>query len=226
MPKVIRLCKIPAMPNNKDKQTKSTENAPETDVETLPYTGELTQEREPPLGHALFRVMRALVFDDRPVPELDALPLAQLRLLMSVYYSPNSTMKDFSERLIVSQSTVTQLAERLVKRDLVVRLQDAHDRRVIRLRTSAHGQDLVGQADSTRKATLRKAWYALNPAEQAQLEQALALLGDWGEKIRAEEGRPLPPLPASVPGIDNPQTKNEDPQTKPVDLMTRRVRGR
>ena len=189
-------------------------------------TGAAAHGPEPPLGFALFRVMRALVFDDRPVPELDALPLGQLRLLMSVYYGPNSTMKDFSERLNVSQSTVTQLAERLVKRGLVVRLMDASDRRVIRLHTSAHGQDLVGQADATRKATLRKVWHALAPSEQILMEQALALLGDWGEKIRAQEGRPLPPLPDLPTDKHHHQMTNEDPQTKPVDLMTRRVRGR
>src|ERR1051326_4791352 len=74
---------------------------------------------QPPLGRALFRVMRAMVFDDRPAAELDALPLAQLRLLWVVHFCQDATMKDFSERLGVSQSTVTQLADRLVKRNLV-----------------------------------------------------------------------------------------------------------
>src|SRR5882672_5253483 len=116
------------MPNNKDIQTELAPGIPEAPEVPVPETGIDLTEPEPPLEHALFRVMRALVFDDRPVPELDALPLAQLRLLMSVYYGPNSTMKDFSERLNVSQSTVTQLAERLVKRGLVVRRMDANDR--------------------------------------------------------------------------------------------------
>ena len=183
-------------------------------------------QAEPPLGRALFRVMRSLVFDDKPVPELDALPLAQLSLLMSVYYGPNSTMKDFSERLNVSQSTVTQLAERLVKRGMVVRLLDANDRRVVRLHTSAHGQQLVGQSDAARKAMHQKVWLALVPAEQKLVEQALDLLGEWGEQIRIQEGRPLPALPEPCPRPDDDQTTNDDPQTKPVDLMTRRVRGR
>ena len=214
------------MPNNKDKKTRSALDMPQRPEDSAQDTGSFPPEPEPPLGHALFRVMRALVFDDRPVPELDALPLAQLRLLMSVYYSPKSTMKDFSERLNVSQSTVTQLAERLVKRGFVVRLLDASDRRVIRLHTSVQGQSLVGQADSTRKATLRKVWFSLAPSEQENLKQALTLLGEWGEKIRAEEGRPVPPLPKSVLGQHDLRQTSEDPQTKPVDLMTRRVRGR
>ena len=208
-----------------DEQKESGASLPGSADEIESWTDEPCREQEPPLGHALFRVMRALVFDDRPVPELDALPLGQLRLLMSVYYGPKSTMKDFSERLNVSQSTVTQLAERLVKRGLVVRIMDANDRRVIRLHTSPHGQDLVGQADATRRATLRKVWFSLAPAEQALLEQALGLLGDWGEKIRAEEGRPLPPLPNAFTKQADQGVTHESPQTKPVDLMTRRVRG-
>jgi DNA-binding MarR family transcriptional regulator len=210
------------MPNNQDKQTESGHHvSPKAEGS---HTEANLPPPEPPLGRALFRVMRTLVFDDKPVPELDALPLAQLRLLMSVYYGPNSTMKEFSERLNVSQSTVTQLAERLVKRGMVVRLLDATDRRVIRLHTSALGQELVGQSDATRKAMHRKVWSALAPAEQKLVEQALDLLGESGEKIRAQEGRPVPPFPDSCP--DDDQLPNDDPQTKPVDLMTRRVRGR
>jgi DNA-binding MarR family transcriptional regulator len=214
------------MPNNQDKLTESAGEISERKALPGAASPGAAFDREPPLGHALFRVMRALVFDDRPVPELDALPLAQLRLLMSVYYAPNATMKEFSERLNVSQSTVTQLAERLVTRGLVVRRMDASDRRVIRLETSPQGQDLVGQADATRRATLRKVWSALAPAEQARLDEALTLLADWGEKIRADEGRPLPPFTDFRPGTQNQREANEDLQTKPVDLMTRRVRGR
>ena len=206
------------MPNNQDKQTDS--GSRRTGPPNAPA------DPEPPLGRALFRVMRSLVFDDKPVPDLDALPLAQLRLLMSVYYGPNSTMKEFSERLNVSQSTVTQLAERLVKRGMVVRLLDSNDRRVIRLHTSAHGQQLVGQSDAARKTTHRKVWLALAPDEQKLVEQALDLLGEWGEKIRTQEGRPLPALPEPCPRPDDDPAMNLDPQTKPVDLMTRRVRGR
>src|SRR5579871_3593024 len=79
---------------------------------------------DPPLGRAFFRVMRAVMFDDPPLPELDALPLAQLRLLWTIHFQADATMKDYSERLGVSQSTVTQLADRLVRRGLVERQAD------------------------------------------------------------------------------------------------------
>src|SRR5258708_4896152 len=118
---------------------------------------------ELPLGRALFRVMSAIMFDDRPAAELDALPLAQLRLLWAVHYSHEANMKDFSERLCVSQSTVTQLADRLVTRGLVDRLADASDRRVVRLRISKAGQELLGEADRERKRTLQAVWEALSP---------------------------------------------------------------
>jgi DNA-binding MarR family transcriptional regulator len=182
------------MSNNTDKQKDLVAPEPGDAEGSTPVSDVSLREQEPPLGHALFRVMRALVFDDRPVPELDALPLGQLRLLMSVYYGPNSTMKDFSERLNVSQSTVTQLAERLVKRGLVVRVMDATDRRVIRLHTSVHGQDLIGQADSTRRATLRKVWFALVPEEQQLLEKALGLLETGEKKFASTRDAPCFPF--------------------------------
>src|SRR4051794_357960 len=95
-----------------------------------------SQGIEPILGAALFRVLRAMVFEQRPLPELNALPMAQLRLLWAVRFHPGSTMKDLSERLGVSQSSVTELANRLVRRNLIARLPDPEDRRVIRLSTS------------------------------------------------------------------------------------------
>ena len=58
------------MANNKDKQTEAVSNPVDPIERPDEPTGVAAHGQEPPLGHALFRVMRALVFDDRPVPEL------------------------------------------------------------------------------------------------------------------------------------------------------------
>ncbi len=215
------------MPNNQDKLTEIAE-ADSDDNESTRHssTKPKASEDEPPLGRALFRVMRALVFEDKPLAELDALPLAQLRLLMAVYYGPDATMKDFSERLSVSQSTVTQLAERLVRKGFIERRADSNDRRVVRLHTSAYGQTIVGQADALRKATLRKVWDSCHQHEQVKLILALDMLGELGEKVRAAEGRPLRPMPEALPGQKDESGTAAQEQTNPVNLMTRRVRGR
>ena len=73
-----------------------------------------------PLSVALFSVMKNVIFADIPNPELDCLPLAQLRMLWTVFHHGAAPMKDFSEKLGVSQSTATQLADRLVRRGKAV----------------------------------------------------------------------------------------------------------
>ena len=195
----------------------------------FPVRPEVEEARpELPLGRALFRVMRSMMFDDRPAAELDALPLAQLRLLWTVHHSQEATMKDFSERLCVSQSTVTQLADRLVKRGLVDRLADVSDRRVVRLRISEAGKLLLEEADRQRKSTLYAVWKTLTATERQEALRGLEVLGHAAETVREAQGRPLPPLPERFVRPASGESASEKPEeTQPVvDLMARRVRGR
>jgi len=184
---------------------------------------------ELPVGGALHRIMHAVMFKETPVAELDALPLAQLRLLWTVYHSADATMKDFSERLGVSQSTVTQLADRLVKRGLVDRLADPADRRVVRLRLSETGRRILNGAEFARQRTLHTIWNILAPEEQEAVMLGLQLLGDAAERVRAEERNLL------QPGLDSQERSAQDAvgqgsasaaQEPVVNLLGRRVRGR
>lgn len=178
-----------------------------------------------PMGRALFRVMRAIMFEESPVPELDALPLAQLRLFWTIHYLPDGTMKDFSERLGVSQSTVTQLADRLVRRGLVDRHADAEDRRVVRLRASESGRQILGKVKTQQDRTLNAVWDAMMDGEQQSVLNGLDILGKTAEAVRVAQGRPLPPLPEK---FGEPVAAGEEtsPTQPVVDLMARRVRGR
>jgi DNA-binding MarR family transcriptional regulator len=172
--------------------------------------------------------MRAVMFHETPIPELEALPLAQMRLLWTVHHAREATMKDFSERLSVSQSTVTQLADRLVRRGLVERLDDPEDRRVVLLRTSPAGRTLLERAEGEQRETHQAIWAALSASEQRAVLRGLEMLARAGEALRAAQGRPLPPLS----GPCEPASKVEAFSSEPapaqpvVDLMARRVRGR
>ncbi len=183
---------------------------------------------EPPLGFALFRVLRAMVFEQQPIPELNALPMAQLRLLWAVHFQTESPMKDLSERLGVSQSTVTQLADRLVRRNFVERLLDTNDRRIIRLRLSDVGREVLGRADEERRRMARTTWDRMNPQEQKAVLDGLEILGGVAEAVRAEQGCPvLPCLHAAH--VNSRHRDDVDQGTQPqsvVDLMARRVRGK
>ncbi len=183
---------------------------------------------EIPLGPALMRVMRALFFEEKALPELEALPQSQLRLLFAIGFIPDGTMKEFSERLCVSQSTVTQLADRLVRRGLVERSADPADRRLVRMHPSLVGRDILDRADRARRLTLEAVWTILTQEQRSEVVHGLHALGNAAESVREALGRPLLPWPPRGRlSEDSDRINNDIADTRQVvDLMARRVRGR
>lgn len=176
-----------------------------------------------PVGKVFMRVMRAIMFEDEPIAELDALPLAQMRLFWTVNYAANTTMKDLSERLNVSQSTVTQLAERLVKRGLAERVADPNDRRIVRLRLSKLGSEISGIAKSRGEARHLAIWNRLDDAQRDTVMQGLEVLAEAAEALRRDEGHPGF-RQSEPPPLVREETTGENAASV-VDLMARRVRG-
>ena len=176
------------------------------------------------LGAALFRVMRATVFHNLPAPELEVLPMAQLRLLMTLHHLRDATMKEFSEAMQVSQSTVTQLADKLARRGLAERHADPADRRIARLRLTETALAMMETGDRERRETLDAICRALPAGRQAEIVAALTALAEAAEAVRATQGRPVPPM--TPPRFSqNGQPENAEPPQM-MDLMSRRVRGK
>lgn len=177
----------------------------------------------PPIGLVFFRVMRAMMFEDEPIAALDELPLAQMRLFWTIRHQSDATMKDLSERLHVSQSTVTQLAERLVKRGLAERVADPTDRRVVRLRLSKAGLEVSGVAEDQSNARHRAIWERLDSSERTSVMQGLETLAEVAERLRFEEGNMNFCKPEPPPLVREETTSENSASI--VDLMARRVRG-
>ena len=71
------------------------------------------------------------------------LTLNQLRVLFHLRYHEGRTMGDISDKLQVSHSTATGIVDRLVDRDLVVRVHDTVDRRRVVVAMSEGGREQV-----------------------------------------------------------------------------------
>lgn len=187
--------------------------------------GAPSYREDPPLGFVLFRLMRATILDHRGSPLLDSLPLAQLRLLWTVYYHTLGTMREYSERLGVSQSTITQHTDRLVRRGLIDRQPDLHDRRVIRLMVSEAAQSILGAVDTAHRSVVRAIWQEMDDAEQALTVTMMERLASAAEEYHVRAGTPLPPLGDSEAHSETP-TAPETAGVQPMfDLLTRKVRG-
>ncbi len=174
------------------------------------------------LEQLLMKVVKVMIFDHQPLPELDALPLAQLRLLWTVYYLDDATMKTFSDRLYVSQSTVTQLAERLVKRGLVERNHDLHDRRVVRLKVSATARAILAHAAERQHQTIAQVWEHLDEAHHEGVLNALEVLLAAAQEVK--QGDNFEPTERTLPCGESSTSQLENTQPV-VDLLSRRIRG-
>ena len=64
------------------------------------------------------------------------LTFPQLLLIREVYRHSNLPISELSQRLGLANSTVCGMVDRLEKRELLARVRDTHDRRVIRIATT------------------------------------------------------------------------------------------
>lgn len=74
------------------------------------------------------------------------LKVAQLDLLMNVHRHPEISQHDVARRLLVGRSNVTMLLPELERRNLLVRLSDPKDKRILRLKLTPDGETLLAKA--------------------------------------------------------------------------------
>lgn len=139
------------------------------------------------LGYRLGAViLRCFSFDDgaamRAIDE-SGLTFAQIKVLMSILSDDPEppTVKDVAEPLGISLASASRAVDGLVRRDLVLRSEDANDRRMRRLTLTAAGRRLADRILAARLEGLGRFAASLSDEERAALEPALDLLLDRDE---------------------------------------------
>ncbi|GAB6875661.1 hypothetical protein JCM13210_03870 [Thermaerobacter litoralis] len=122
-------------------------------------------------------------FDITP-PQFDA--------LLVLMRHPELTMGELCQHLYLASSTVTDLVDRLERQQLVQRVRDPEDRRVIRLRLLPRARELLDAVLEARRAYLARVLAHLDPVDRRVLLRSLERLVD---AIRREGDGPGP-LPA------------------------------
>ena len=201
------------------------EVASENIENTIP--SQALHEDEAPVNSLFFQMMRAVMHKPHSVQEMESLPLAQLRLLWAVYHAGDAPMKDFSDRLEVSQSTVTQSADKLVRRGLIERIADPNDRRVVRLKMSETGRTLLNETAAENRVFMRSVWDAMSEVERASVVSGMETFIRHAEQVREKSGHPLPAWGEHPKHSGGESNSDSSSTAQPVlDLMSRRVRGR
>jgi DNA-binding MarR family transcriptional regulator len=135
----------------------------------------LTPAREQAAVEALMVASRAFVgVAARSLADLDAdVTLPQFRTLVVLASRGPQRSVDISNELGVAASTGQRMCDRLVRKGLVHRSRSASDRRVVTLRLSAAGRDLVEQVTNRRRAELSRIVAATANLWQPQITEAL-----------------------------------------------------
>jgi DNA-binding MarR family transcriptional regulator len=127
------------------------------------------------------RIMRRLMDSDNLDSPLLQLPLAQIRLAQALHADTGDagdgeTMGGLSQRLGVRHSALTQAADRLIHNGLAERVNDARDRRIVRLRLTQKGREWVGERRDRRRARLAQLWSVLALDERSAFLRAVVTL--------------------------------------------------
>jgi DNA-binding MarR family transcriptional regulator len=117
-----------------------------------------------------------------PKPMVDYTP-AQVNTLRAIASRPEWRMSDLSQRLRVSAGSLTTMINRLIEAGLVQRNRSDLDRRVVTVKLTQNGRELL-QASRQRAVRNLQALLADLPAdEQARLNQALSVIVDVLGKV-------------------------------------------
>lgn len=115
------------------------------------------------------------------------LTMAQGRCLWAITKHKNFTLRELSQHLGVSPSTVSELVDPLVRAELVQRETDEHDRRVVRLNLAPKGQQHFTQMKKHRNAHFRLFLDHLEKEQRQTMLSALETLNQIIEQVEQNE---------------------------------------
>jgi len=97
-----------------------------------------------------------------PVPGLTG---PQFYILYQLEQKGRCTVGELAESMCVKPSAITAMIDRLDKHDYVIRDRDEEDRRVVHIRLTDAGKDILTQAKQKRQETLQEHFSVLTAEE-------------------------------------------------------------
>jgi DNA-binding MarR family transcriptional regulator len=126
---------------------------------------------------------------DRRQYELDAwmrlhLGIGQLKTLFFISNRGATTTGKLATALKVTPTNVTGIIDRLLEKNLITRTGDPDDRRVLLLRTTPQGDELVAELRQKRRERMSELFNRLSEEEAAIVAQGLKIM------VKAIEAKP------------------------------------
>jgi len=115
------------------------------------------------------------------------LTIGQLKSLFFISNQGSTSLGKLAAALGVTPANTTGIVDRLVKRGLITRAGSPDDRRVLLLRTTSRGEELVTNLRARRKEQMVEIFSRLSDDDAAMLRLALKTLV---KAIEAHESKP------------------------------------
>ena len=115
------------------------------------------------------------------------LTVPQLKSLFYVSRHGRVNLSGLASGIRVTPANVTGIVDRLVEQELLTRLPDADDRRVLWLRLTKKGEALVANLREVRASEMRKILNRLSTENLATLARASDVLAQAAEASEKEE---------------------------------------
>jgi DNA-binding MarR family transcriptional regulator len=128
------------------------------------------------LAYLLARASHLISAEFHGVVRRARLPVLQWRVLATLADAQVASIGAVADIVLVPQSTLTRVAERMVRSGLLLRAADAADRRITRIRLSAKGLKLAARLVPQARAHEAAVVDALGEADAATLKRILRRL--------------------------------------------------
>ncbi|WP_323783458.1 MarR family winged helix-turn-helix transcriptional regulator [Thalassovita sp.] len=122
---------------------------------------------------ALRRILRATDLFGRELAQSSGVTAVQFRVLQIVAEKEQTTAKEISLRMRVSQATVTSLVDKLVRQGLVSREKSSTDRRQTNIAMTEQGWQTISDAPDPLQQRFVRKFAAMEDWEQAMLVASL-----------------------------------------------------
>ena len=110
------------------------------------------------------------------------LSMSQIGALFLIHRG-SSSVSDIAEELGITNAAASQMLERMVQQNLILRSEDPNDRRVKQVMLTDDGRQLVRESIAARQGWLDNLAQALSVCEKEQIGTALNILIDKATQI-------------------------------------------
>jgi len=114
--------------------------------------------------------------------------MSQLGALMFIHRKGTSAISDIGEEMGISNPAASQMIDKLVQDNLLLRTEDPNDRRVKQIKLTEKGLEIIHKSLHARQSWLTSLTEELTADQKEQISQALEILINGSKNIEHSKG--------------------------------------